>query len=238
MPNPRWNHDAEDGWNTNRWLSQNKNRRRRSSAALAARRASSRAFKEMRIAEESAIKAAHITATYYNDVVNKLQPQLREAEGRAAEATNNAHQARSVLAEVKEQMSQQLVEAATAASKLREQLHAREQQATQELHAARALMDRVVAHFNEVQQAAQSEALVIIADIRDRAIAEVAQATEQLSAAQQQAIVLQTELQEMSEQLGASHANWQELQQEQAALMVLYQHTLYFFNACTVINQM
>ncbi len=106
------------------------------------------------------------------------------------------------------------------------------------LHAAHALMDHMVVHCNKVQQAVQLEALIVIINIQEQVIAEVAQASKQLCAAQQQANVLQTELQEMSEQLGASHANWQELQQEQAALMVLYQHTLYFFNACTVINQM
>lgn len=52
----------------------------------------------------------------------------------------------------------------------------------------------VVVHFTEVQQAAQLEALIVIIDIWEWAIAKVAQATKQLSAAQQQAVVLQTEL--------------------------------------------
>lgn len=45
---------------------------------------------------------------------------------------------------------------------------------------------------------------------------------EQLTATQQQAIMLHTELQEMSEQLITGCANWEEQQCWQAALMALY----------------
>jgi hypothetical protein len=214
----RWDHKTERGWSTNQWLSRNKNRRRRSAASLAAKRASARAFKEDCIARKSAEEAARLTAAHYIEVLDKLKPQIMHA-------TQDAEHARSVLASVEEEMSAQLVEAAAGTMKLRDQLRVQEEQAARELDAARTLMDRMVTHFEEVQQAAKSEAAILIVDARDRAIAELAEATGQLVAARQQAIVLQTELWEMLEQLIASRANWEDQQRRQEALMALYHHT-------------
>jgi hypothetical protein len=98
-------------------------------------------------------------------------------------ATQDAEHARSILASVEEEMSAQLVEAAAGTMKLHDQLCVQEEQAARELDAARTLMDRMVTHFEEVQQAAKLEATILIVDARDWAIAELAEATGQLVAA-------------------------------------------------------